>query len=193
LHGENGTVPTNGKNAQTVHVALKRGNNDPLAPTSLNLIMTTEKHPDSCLEKTFHNPDYKEEFIHDIGKEGTITISACGGQGGRGGSGGNGQGGGHGMDGRNATKEMSGTNGGPGGAGGTAGDGTSGATGGKAGQIKVIVKEEDLDLLLAVKEINVKGGKGGKAGLNGTPGPGGFGGRGGTSYTSYILIMKAQN
>ena len=191
MHGENGTAATNGKNAQTVHVALKRGDND--TSTSLNLIVTTEKHPDPCLENLFHNPDYKEEFVHDIGKEGIITITACGGQGGRGGSGGNGQGGGNGVNGQPATQDKSGTNGGPGGAGGIAGDGTSGAAGGKAGQIKVVLKEEDLDLLLAVKEIDVKGGQGGKAGMNGKPGPGGQGGRGGTSYTSYLAFLKTRN
>lgn len=188
MNGENGTAPTIGRNAQTVHVALKRGDGS-IPKQSLNLSLTVDKHTEPCTQTVDHT-ELAEKFVHDLGKEGTLSLSACGGPGGLGGSGGNGQGGGHGIDGRNATKDMSGTNGGPGGAGGSAGDGTSGANGGKAGQLKLVVKEQDLDLLLAMNPPNVKGGKGGKAGLNGSPGSGGFGGRGGTSYTSYVCYEK---
>jgi hypothetical protein len=72
-----------------------------------------------------------------------------------------------------ATVDMSGTNGGPGGSGGAAGDGTSGANGGKAAEIRIFIKEEDMDLLLALNPPKVDGGRAGKAGVNGIPGPGG--------------------
>jgi hypothetical protein len=179
LNGEEGTEPTNGKDAQTVHVSLKRSSSGSSASL---IVVTVDKHEGLCTEQQPHS-ELKEEYFHDLGIEGHITLSACGGAGGRGGSGGGGQGGGHGRNGQNATVDMSGTNGGPGGSGGTAGDGTSGANGGKAGEIRIFIKEEDMDLLLAMNSPGVEGGRGGKAGVNGVPGPGGFGGRGGASYT----------
>jgi hypothetical protein len=179
LNGEDGTKPTDGKNAQTVHVSFKRAHPGSSAPL---IVVTVDKHDGLCAEPQPHT-ELKEEFTHDLGTEGNITVSACGGAGGRGGSGGNGQGGGHGRNGQNATVDMSGTNGGPGGSGGAAGDGTSGANGGKAAEIRIFIKEEDMDLLLALNPPKVEGGRAGKAGVNGIPGPGGDGGRGGGAYT----------
>jgi hypothetical protein len=180
LNGENGTTPTDGGNAQIVHVSLKRVQPGASAP---QLVVKVDRHDDQCEESLPHS-ELQEEFTHDLGNEGTVTISASGGGGGRGGSGGTGQGGGNGRDGENATVDRSGTDGGPGGSGGIAGDGTSGANGGNAGEIKLYIEEEDMDLLLTVDSLGVQGGRGGKAGLNGAPGAGGLGGRGGASYTA---------
>jgi len=181
LNGETATAPTNGGNAQTVHVLLERITDT--KPDSHTLAVTVHKHYDPCTEPRSHS-EVKDELRHELGTQGTILLSSCGGAGGRGGVGGNGQGGGHGRNGMNATAEMGGTNGGPGGNGGDAGDGTSGAHGGKAGNIKLLIKEEDLDLLVAMDPPQVKGGKGGKAGTNGVPGTGGQGGRGGAAWSS---------
>jgi len=179
LNGEDGTVATDGKHAQTVHVVLKRAT----AAPGIHLVVTVDKHYDECAE-IFPHTDLQEEFGHELGIGGVVTISACGGPGGQGGSGGSGQGGGHGRDGKNANKDMGGTDGGPGGAGGNAGAGTSGGKGGNAGHIKLVVTEGDLDLLVAVNPPRVQGGRGGKAGLNGAPGQGGHGGRGGAAFTT---------
>jgi len=182
-HGEHATSPMDGGDAQTVHVFLKR------APdaSATKLIVTVDRHDEQCSERLPHS-DLKEEFSHELGSSGTILISAYGGAGGRGGCGGSGQGGGHGKNGENATLEVSGSDGGPGGKGGNAGDGTSGANGGRAGEIKLFVKEEDMDLLAAMEPLGVQGGKGGKAGTCGAPGPGGNGGRAGASYTWYVQV-----
>jgi hypothetical protein len=50
--------------------------------------------------------------------------------------------------------------------------------------VQFIVKEQDLDLLLAIDwDIDVRGGKGGKKGGHGIAGKGGKGGSGGSSYS----------
>lgn len=180
-HGEHATSPTYGADAQTVHVFLKRSPNS----SAGQLIVTVDRHDDQCSERLPHS-NLIEEFSHELGGSGTILISACGGAGGRGGCGGSGQGGGHGKNGENATLEVSGSDGGPGGKGGNAGDGTSGANGGRAGEIKLFIKEEEMDLLAAMEPLGVQGGRGGKAGTCGAPGPGGNGGRAGASYTWYV-------
>jgi hypothetical protein len=177
-NGERGTEPTDGEDAQTVHVVVKRAPN----ASAGQLIVTVDRHDGQCSEQQPHS-NLKEEFSHDLGSSGTILISARGGAGGRGGCGGRGQGGGHGKNGENATSEVSGSDGGPGGKGGNAGDGTSGAKGGRAGEIKLFIKEEDMDLLSVMDPLGIQGGKGGTAGTCGAPGPGGNGGRAGASYT----------
>lgn len=187
-HGEHATSPTDGGEAQTVHVFLKRASN----ASASKLIVTVDRHDDQCSEQLPHS-NLKEEFSHELGNSGTILISAYGGAGGRGGCGGSGQGGGHGKNGENATLEMSGSDGGPAGKGGNAGDGTSGANGGKAGEIKLFIKEEDMDLLAVMEPLGVEGGKGGKAGTCGNPGPGGNGGRAGASYTWYAGSLPSAN
>jgi hypothetical protein len=177
-NGEHGTAPTDGEDAQTVHVILKRAPNS----SAGQLIVTVDRHDEQCSEQRPHS-DLKEEFSHDLGNSGTILISACGGAGGRGGCGGAGQGGGHGKNGENATLEVSGSDGGPGGKGGNAGDGTSGGKGGRAGEIKLFIEEKDMDLLAIMNPLEVQGGKGGTASTSGAPGAGGNGGRAGAAYT----------
>jgi hypothetical protein len=49
--------------------------------------------------------------------------------------------------------------------------------------MKIVIKEEDVDLLVAMPTPNQAGGKLGPAGRNGLPGAGGIGGKGGNSYT----------
>src|SRR5271169_749478 len=89
LNGDDGTTPTEGSDGQIVHVSLGRA-----GPTSAatRLFVVVDKHEDFCPERFAHS-DLKEEFHHDLGAQGRITISASGGVGGRGGSGGSGQGG----------------------------------------------------------------------------------------------------
>lgn len=74
--------------------------------------------------------------------------------------------------------------------GGNAGNGSSGAHGGPAGAAKVFVKEEDMDILIALQQPRVVGGRGGKAGKNGLPGSGGSGGAGGASHSWYHLSLS---
>jgi len=178
---ENGTSPTEGSNGQFVHVCLRRAPGQD--SNSTHLLVIADKHENTCSEKLPHTLS-KEEYHHDLGNQGRIHITTCGGAGGRGGNGGNGEGGGPGTAGMNATADSNGTDGGPGGNGGAAGSGTSGAKGGNAGALKLIIKEEDLDLLVAVDCLLAKGGRGGQAGVNGNPGLGGIVGPGGTAYTS---------
>jgi hypothetical protein len=46
-----------------------------------------------------------------------------------------------------------------------------------------VIKDEDTDLLVAMRPPLVLGGRGGTAGKNGNPGKGGTGGDGGAPYT----------
>jgi hypothetical protein len=177
---------TNGDNAQTVHVSLSRATDTSVGYPSSCIVATVDIHKHQCIVPKPHTRDM-EEMVHDIGTDGHIVLSACGGDGGAGGAGGNGQGGGHGRRGLNATRAMYGTNGEGGGNGGNAGDGSSGSNGGQGGDIKILIKEEDLDILIAMKPPRVSGGRGGKAGRNGLAGLAGAGGSGGSSYTWYVL------
>jgi hypothetical protein len=83
----------------------------------------------------------------------------------------------------NATRHSCGTNGGPGGPGGNGGNATSGAIGGNGGFVQIIVTEADMDLLLMLAPIKVRGGRGGEPGFNGHGGSGGPGGMGGFSHS----------
>jgi len=183
MNGEHAKAATNGGNGQTVHVSLSRSGEEVAGHPTGYLVVTVDKHNHQCVIPQPHSKE-KEAFIH-LGAGGSVLLSACGGHGGNGGSGGNGQGGGHGRNGQDANRQMSGTNGEGGGNGGNPGDGTSGANGGKAGDIKLFIKEEDMDLMVAIKTPLVLGGKGGNAGKNGLAGRGGNGGRGGSSFTWY--------
>jgi hypothetical protein len=64
----------------------------------------------------------------------------------------------------------------------SAGEGSNGADAGDGGRISVIVREEDVHLLLAV-HWDVRGGNGGSPGRHGEPGRGGKGGAGGAAFT----------
>lgn len=72
LNGEDGTAPTDGENAQTVHVSLKRAKDAHLgSPPAAHLMVTVDRHDDQCVDLQPHS-DLKEEFIHDLGSEGNI-------------------------------------------------------------------------------------------------------------------------
>jgi hypothetical protein len=173
MNGEDATEATSGKDAPMVHIDLSRPRNHTTSSAVCVKIQNTPKHP--------HETDTK--YFHDLHKNGMIHVSACGGRGGNGGSGGDGQNGQRGRKGRDASSVCSGSNGGNGGNGGSGGNGTSGGNGGRGGNIKISVKEEDCDLLLALSQPIVSGGRGGTAGRNGRGGSGGFGGAGGDSYS----------
>ncbi|CDW71365.1 UNKNOWN [Stylonychia lemnae] len=130
---------------------------------------------------TIHSQPFNQVF--ELGPNGFLNIDARGGKGGRGGYGGNGHDGRPGHDGMDATRFTNGTNGGSGGNGGNGGNGSSGGHGGKGGFVQIIVAESDMDLLLLLGPIKIKGGPGGELGRNGHGGCGGRGGRGGSSYT----------
>jgi len=58
----------------------------------------------------------------------------------------------------------------------------------------ITLAEEDMDLLILVGSILVKGGKGGRAGINGTAGNAGKGGQGGKSFTwTQSVTVKTQD
>lgn len=69
--------------------------------------------------------------------------------------------------------------------GGNAGDGSCGGHVGRGGEVKVVVREEDMDILAAIGLPCVQGGRGGKSGTHGKPGLGGKGGAGGDSFSWY--------
>jgi len=195
MNGEHATASTAGRDAKTVHVNVSRPDpsGDYYSPSAV--FLTIDTHPHQCVVPRPHSKE-KVEMSHDLGTSGRLFFSAKGGDGGRGGKGGNGQGGGHGRDGADANLHVGecieqehsdscvgGQNGESGGNGGNGGDASSGSPGGRGGYIKIVVKEEDTDLLVCLEPPNVSGGKGGKGGKNGEAGKGGMGGRGGDSYT----------
>lgn len=181
MNGEHATASSSGGDAKTVHVKLARPPASAGASPQVVLI-TQHKHDHQCIVQGPHSNDCEaqQEFLDGSRR---IVITARGGAGGNGGNGGNGQGGGHGRDGANANLHVGGQNGESGGNGGNGGDATGGSNGGKGGYIKIFVKEEDTDLLVALAKPDASGGTGGKAGVNGSPGKGGNGGKGGDSYT----------
>ncbi|PRP84586.1 hypothetical protein PROFUN_09259 [Planoprotostelium fungivorum] len=105
----------------------------------------------------------------------SIQLSARGGDGGTGGKGGKGGRGGPGFPGVDATSTSSGTDGGIGGRGGKGGTGGSGGQSGDGADIRVNVREEDLDLLMCLEQEPPRT----TAGTGGSGGVGGEGGRGG--------------
>ena len=179
-HGGNASKPTNGGDAETIHLLLARPSYTAATDLPGRIIVTVDKHNQQCRSPVPHS-QYKEEYPHDL--EGLIYLIAGGGNGGDGGDGGDGQGGGHGRDGVDATRHRFGTDGENGCDGGNAGQGTCGGNGGRGGDITVFLKEEDKDILVAMPHPVVKGGQGGEAGRNGVPGPGGRGGYGGSSHS----------
>lgn len=68
---------------------------------------------------------------------------------------------------------------------GSAGHGSDGADGGNGGTIEIVVHEDQVHLLMAVK-WDVGSGKGGQAGQHGRPGQGGSKGKGGKGYEWYV-------
>ncbi|KAF1955062.1 hypothetical protein CC80DRAFT_594675 [Byssothecium circinans] len=120
-----------------------------------------------------------------------LLVSARGGHGGNGGIGENGQDGGRGRDGNDATRYSQATAGHRGKNGGSGGYGSSGANGGDGGTIEVSVREEDMNLLIAVL-WTVKGGNGGARGAHGRGGRGGKGGKGGAGYEWSIDIHRVR-
>ena len=187
VDGGHATVPTGGDDAQTVHVSLVRPETFPeeTDPSSC-FHVTVDKHRFKCTNPEPHSPEITS-WNQNLGSDGIIILSSRGGNGGCGGSGGNGQGGGHGVHGISATRYTRGTDGQAGGNGGNAGHGSSGANGGSAGELTIMVKEPDMDLLLALNPLLVQGGHAGNAGVNGVPGAGGNGGAGGAPYTWYAF------
>ena len=148
------------------------------------------------VETNFQNCKSKgarKDVTVDLGSSGMIKISARGGSGGKGGKGGDGGDGSDGSRGYDATRDTRGGDGSDGGNGGDAGRGTSGAKGGDGGEIKIVVAEEDCDLLLALESPVVSGGSGGIAGRHGEPGRRGDGGSGGSSHRWYSLLFWYTN
>jgi len=118
MNGEPASAPSPGEAADTVHVMLNRAAKDGAGHPPGYIMVTVDKHPHQCVIPHAHSKR-NEEFVHDLGNDGNIIISACGGDGGRGAKGGNGQGGGHGRSGTMANRQMGGTNGEHGGNGST--------------------------------------------------------------------------
>ncbi|KAK5575052.1 hypothetical protein RB653_010307 [Dictyostelium firmibasis] len=114
-----------------------------------------------------------------------LYLSSRGGDGGYGGRGGDGGDGGSGYAGMNATRNSSGTNGGPGGNGGDGGNGGTGGSSGSGNDIIIRNNQEDMDLLMILKQGVSDTGPGipGKGGDKGDGGRGGPGGPGGMSYS----------
>ncbi|KAN0018807.1 hypothetical protein ACTFIU_008740 [Dictyostelium citrinum] len=114
-----------------------------------------------------------------------LYLSSRGGDGGCGGRGGDGGNGGPGSAGMNATRYSSGTNGGPGGNGGNGGNGGTGGSSGNGNDITIRNNQEDMDLLMILKQGVSDTGPGipGKGGDKGHGGRGGPGGPGGNSYS----------
>jgi hypothetical protein len=69
--------------------------------------------------------------------------------------------------------------------GGAAGHGSNGADGGRGGEVTILVKDADMDILMALIQPSVKGGMGGQKGNHGIAGSGGLGGEGSAPYTWY--------
>jgi hypothetical protein len=77
-----------------------------------------------------------------------------------------------------------------GGNGGRGGNGGNGGNAGQSGNIEIFVKEEDIDLLVALKQTEVGEAKGGKCGSHGVGGLGGKGGKGGKSAKKIVTIRN---
>ena len=112
-----------------------------------------------------------------------VFLKARGGNGGSGGAGRQGGRGGKGRRGIDATEHSIGTDGGQGGTGGDGSNGGDGGDGGHSADIRIYVKQVDLDLLSAIAQINAGSPSGGRGGKPGDGGIGGPGGDGGNSYT----------
>lgn len=181
-HGGNATRPTNGGDAETIHVVIGRPTFAAATYPPGQVIVKVDRHEKRC-RSTLPHTQNMEEYAHDLGMDGMICISARGGDGGTGGHGGDAEGGGHGRDGMDATKYSMGTNGQHGCDGGNAGQGSSGGNGGKGSDITIFLNDEDKNILVAMHAPVVAGGKGGAAGDHGLPGLGGRGGEGGDSYS----------
>jgi hypothetical protein len=110
-----------------------------------------------------------------------VVLTAIGGDGEPGDDGGHGQSGLDGADGVGATTASDATNGTDGGRGGDGGKGSSGGSGGPGGELRIIVSEANIHLLMAI-ECNVSGGLGGVPGNHGLAGKGGKGGIGGQGW-----------
>ena len=117
MNGEHAGAATEGKPGQTVHVSLSRSPDAFAGHPPGYIVVTIDKHAHQCIVPKPHTREI-EECVHDLGHDGAILLSACGGDGGVGGTGGHGQGGGHGRHGTDANLQMSGTNGEGGGNGG---------------------------------------------------------------------------
>lgn len=124
------------------------------------------------------------EFSSRLGKEKNYSNFCLKGDGARGRKRGDGERGGHRSDGANAGGGNSGPDGWDGRNGGDPGGGTSSVNGVDGGTVKVVVKEDDCDLLLALPRPIVSGGTGGLAGKHGHEGARGIGGGGGDSWQS---------
>ncbi|XXG98999.1 hypothetical protein Hte_005332 [Hypoxylon texense] len=110
-----------------------------------------------------------------------LLLTAIGGNGEDGMSGEDGGNGQDGVDGVDASETSDATAGSNGGHGGDAGHGGDGADGGNGGTIEIVVHEDQMHLLTAVK-WDVGGGEGGQPGQHGRPGQGGIRGKGGKGH-----------
>jgi hypothetical protein len=99
MNGEHAGTGTEGKPGQTVHVSLSRSPDAFAGHPPGYIVVTIDKHAHQCIVPKPHTKEI-EECVHDLGHDGAILLSACGGDGGLGGSGGHGQGGGHGRHGK---------------------------------------------------------------------------------------------
>ena len=128
-----------------------------------------------------------------LASKSSMQLLSLGGAGGDGGHGGNGCHGYDGSKGYDATKSTIGTDGGRGGAGGDGGNGGHGGNGGNGGDIVVNTSVDDVDLLLSIDGVNVKGGRGGNGGSGGAGGQGGRGGQGGAGLTWQTRVYDSYN
>ncbi|KAJ8132669.1 hypothetical protein O1611_g955 [Lasiodiplodia mahajangana] len=110
-----------------------------------------------------------------------LLLTAIGGNGEDGMNGEDGADGRDGVNGVDASETSEATPGSDGGHGGNAGYGSDGGDGGDGGTIEIVVHEDQVHLLMAVK-WDISGGKGGRPGKHGRPGRGGSGGKGGKGY-----------
>ena len=78
-----------------------------------------------------------------------------------------------------------------GGNGAKGGIGGNGGNAGLSGNIEVYVKEDDVDLLVAIEKADVSEARGGRGGAFGVGGAGGSGGAGGKSATKTISTRNA--
>jgi hypothetical protein len=102
------------------------------------------------------NQPFNSIFHLDLNRK--LQILAKGGQGGKGGNGGKGMDGGPGEKGHGAGFFSCATRGGPGQNGGDGGNGSNGGDGGNGGNVKIIVDEKDMDLLMLIDKVDLSGG-----------------------------------
>ena len=186
LHGTDGsdaTEPQAGEDGQDITLTLATLENE--SGQKMVQVYATTPHKGVLWDE-----------IYSLNSVPTIRWSTTGGDGGKGARGGRGGKGAPGADGVDATPpDISGSNGEPGGNGGKGGAGSSGAKAGNGGNVKVMIKEKDLYLLMMVDPCKFRntllaGGQGGKSEGHGLGGVGGAGGRGGKALSVASDVNK---